>query len=301
MHESHVTILMATYNGESFLVEQLNSIINQTHKNWTIIASDDGSNDNTVSILKKYGLEIHHSQRQGFAANFLSLISKARTDSSYYAFADQDDVWDINKLSRALTKLSSIPKGTPALYCGRTHLVDKNLMNQGYSTLFKKAPSFKNALVQSIAGGNTMVLNSEALALLKQTPNYNSIVAHDWWAYLLISGAGGSVHYDDTPYIHYRQHHGNLAGSNVSWLARLHRIRMLFKGQLKDWIDLNNNNLLAISHLLTPENKLILDHFQEIRRSRFIFKPIKMALCGIYRQTFYEQIGLITGAFFNKI
>ena len=300
MYKSCVSILLATYNGELHLKEQLDSIIQKTHKHWTIIASDDGSSDRTISILKEYKVQVYNGPHQGFAANFLSLIMETDTDSDYYAFADQDDVWDLNKLNRAIAWLDTIPKDIPTLYCGRTHFVDEQLTSIGYSTLFKKNPGFKNALTQNIGGGNTMVFNKAALMLLRQTKNHNDIVSHDWWAYLLVSGAGGEVYYDVQPYIFYRQHNANLVGGNSNWLARMHRIGMLFKGRLKQWISLNNKSLFALSHLLTTENKLTLEQFEIARRSWLGLRLIKLMQLGIYRQTTFGQLGLMIGALFNK-
>lgn len=301
MHEPLVTILLATYDGEHYLKEQLDSIIQQTHKNWTILASDDGSRDRTLSILNEYNVVIQKGPSKGFAANFLSLIINANSNSDYYAFADQDDVWEASKLKHALTLLDAVPKNIPALYCGRTYLVDENLSYLGCSPLFKKKPSFKNALAQNIGGGNTMIFNQAALTLLRQTNNHNPIVSHDWWAYLLISGSGGTVYYDPTPRLYYRQHMTNLVGGNSNWLARFYRVRMLFKGRLKNWVTLNNNHLLEISHVLTPENKQILAKFELARQSWFGLRLIKIMKLGIHRQTIFGQLGFLVGLLFNKI
>lgn len=300
-HKPLVSILIATCNGETYLKEQLDSITQQTHEHWTIIASDDGSTDGTVPILKQYNATVYNGPHQGFAANFLSLITKAETDSDYYAFADQDDVWDPNKLTRALAWLETVPKDVPALYSGRTHLVDEQLMSIGYSPLFKRKPCFKHALAQTIGGGNTMVFNKAALTLLRQTTNHSDIVSHDWWTYLLVSGSGGEVFYDVQPYVHYRQHASNLVGSNSTWRTKLYRMQLLFKGQLKQWINLNNKSLLAVSYLLTPENKLTLEQFEIARQSCFSLRLIKILRLGIYRQTLFGQLGFMVGALFNKI
>lgn len=300
MDEPRVSILLATYNGEKYLEEQLDSIFNQTHKNHIVLASDDGSNDRTISIMKRYNLTIFNSPRKGFAANFLSLIAQANEDSSYYAYADQDDVWDSNKLSRAIDLLAMIPQGIPALYCGRTHLVDEGLISQGNSPLFKKKPGFKNALVQNIAGGNTMVFNAAAFSLLRNTLN-ECVVSHDWWTYLLITGAGGRVIYDSIPFIHYRQHRANLVGANIALTSRLHRIRKLFAGQFRSWINLNNQGLRNVSHLLTSENKQILEQFDRARHSGFIGRLIKIKKIGLYRQTLLGQLALTLALIFNKI
>lgn len=301
LQEPLVTILIATYNGELYLSEQLDSIFQQTHKNWTIVASDDDSSDLTISILKQYKIKIYKGPRQGAAANFLSLVTKIGFNSDYYAFADQDDVWKPNKLARALAWLKIFPQERPALYCGRTQLVDKKLQNLGHSPLFKKNPSFKNALTQSIGGGNTMVFNKAAFALLRQTKNYCHVVAHDWWAYLLISGAGGEVYYDPEPYLFYRQHFSNVTGSNSDVQARFYRMLMFLKGRIKSWINSNTSHLLALAHLLTPENNEVLEQFLNARRSWFGLRLIKIIQLGIYRQTVSGQLGLMAGAMFNKI
>lgn len=281
--------------------EQLNSILQQTHVHLNIVASDDGSTDRTLDILKQYLLEIHQGPRQGVAANFLSLIDKVDEKSDYYAFADQDDVWLQDKLQRAIELFETVDQTQPVLYCGRTLLVDDHLNPIGHSPLFQKPTGFLNALVQNIGGGNTMVFNKAALKLLRRTENKHLVVAHDWWTYLLISGGGGQVFYDTNPFIYYRQHGKNVVGSNNSWLARLHRIRMLFKGRLKSWITQNTMNLREVSDLLTIEHRQALEAFEKARRSWLIPRYLKIRQLGIYRQTYFGQLGLMIGVIFNKI
>ena len=105
----HICILMSTYNGEKFINEQLQSIENQTHKNWRVVISDDGSSDNTIAIAKqfqeKWGnnrLEIRTGPQQGFCLNFLSMACDTNIKADLYAFSDQDDVWMKEKLERAI-------------------------------------------------------------------------------------------------------------------------------------------------------------------------------------------------------
>ncbi|MDX2346887.1 MAG: glycosyltransferase family 2 protein [Legionella sp.] len=299
-NKQHVTILLATYNGERHIKEQLNSITKQTHPYITTIASDDGSTDKTLDILQDYSIKTHKGPEQGFAANFFNLIEQADKTSDYYAFCDQDDVWDPNKIERAVNWFATINPHTAALYCTRTLLVDEQLNPLGHSPLFKKTPHFLNALVQNVGGGNTMVFNQAACKLICQTGKHHDLFAHDWWAYLLISGAGGPVFYDPTPSLRYRQHQGNLIGNNLSWRARYGRIRMLFQGNLKAWITQNNKNLLAVSHLLTPEHRQQLETF-ELSRHRGLFRRVFSILrLGIHRQTKLTQIGLLVGTVFNK-
>lgn len=231
-----VAILLCTYHGQHYLAEQLDSFAAQTHRHWEVWASDDGSVDDTHSILLGYQqnwpsgrLSIHNGPAEGFAANFLSLTCKASIEADYYAYSDQDDVWEVDKLERAVNWLQTVPEDIPALYCSRTRLVDANNNEIGVSPLFTKPPSFANALMQNIGGGNTMVFNNAARNLLREAGENIPIITHDWWAYMVVTGCGGQVFYDTEPTLRYCQHNGNLVGMNATWPARFKRIRMLFK------------------------------------------------------------------------
>jgi glycosyltransferase involved in cell wall biosynthesis len=107
-----VAILMGTKNGQRFLAEQLDSLIAQTHQNWVLIASDDGSTDDTLRILKAYQakwpegkLIIKEGPKRGFCTNFQSMACDPSIRADYYAFCDQDDVWLPTKLDVALTNI----------------------------------------------------------------------------------------------------------------------------------------------------------------------------------------------------
>lgn len=196
--QPRVAILLCTYHGQHYLAEQLESFAAQSHKNWEVWASDDGSQDETHAILKAHQekwpegrLSIHFGPAEGFAANFLSLTCKASIEADYYAYSDQDDVWEADKLERAVRWLETIPPNMPALYCGRTRLVDADNNEIGLSPLFSKLPSFANALMQNIGGGNTMVFNNAARALLREAGEDTPVITHDWWAYMVVSGCGG--------------------------------------------------------------------------------------------------------------
>ena len=303
-----VAILLCTYHGQRYLTDQLESFAKQSYHNWEVWASDDGSQDDTHNILETYRdkwgsdrLSIHFGPEEGFAANFLSLTCRAQIQADCYAYSDQDDIWKTHKLQRAVDLLSSVPNNVPALYCSRTRLVDDKNQHIGYSPLFSKPPSFANALMQNVGGGNTMVFNDAARKLLCEAGEDVDVVTHDWWAYLVVSGCGGSVFYDATPSVRYRQHDGNLVGTNSSWSARFVRLRMLFKGRFRTWIDKNIQALQKIRSKLTPENQHILDQFMTTRQQWLIPRLIGLRRSGIYRQTFLGNLGLIAAALFKKI
>ena len=304
----NVAILLCTMQGQHCLCEQLDSILSQSHASWAIWASDDGSDDDTPAILDNYQSRLGKSRlsicpgpAKGYVTNFLSLTCNANITADYYAYADQDDIWEADKLARALEWLQTVPSHVPALYCARTRNVDANNQDIGFSPVFSKPPSFANALVQSIGGGNTMVFNNAACRLLHRAGADVQVVSHDWWAYLVVSGCGGKVFYDHRPTVRYRQHDSNLIGTNNNWTARLVRAGMLFQGRFIGWSDKNIAALQRIRMHLTPENQRRLDEFSKARGSGLFARLAGMKRSGVYRQTLLGNLGLIAAVVFNKI
>ncbi len=305
--EPCIAVLLCTKDGDRFLDEQIKSIRTQDHQNLRLIASDDGSVDNTRNILNTHRLSwdkgsftIKSGPQRGYAANFLSLVCCQEIKADYYAFADQDDIWESDKLSRAISKLEAVPNGTPALYCSRTRLIEKNGAEIGHTPLYRRPPSFANSLVQSIGSGNTMVFNHAARIILSQVGQI-PIASHDWWAYSLITGVGGTIIYDPYPGVRYRQHDGNVLGASPGWRATWLRIRLILRGRFQNWNTLNISALQQTRELLTPESKKILDTYTDARSRWLIPRTLGLWRSGVYRQTLISSIGLITAALLNKI
>jgi glycosyltransferase involved in cell wall biosynthesis len=303
-----VAILMCTCQGEQFLLGQLDSIKSQRHKNWTVWVSDDSSIDNTRPILEEYRsrwgverLSIVCGPSAGFAANFRSLTCSTEIDADFFAWADQDDIWEPDKLSRALAWLQSVPADVPSLYGTRTLLTDEGNRPIGLSPLFTRPPSFANALVQSIAGGNTMVFNRAARALLMEANSQGRALPPDWLAYLVVTGCGGRVHYDPWPSVRYRQHGGNLSGSNISLQGRWRRLRLLLAGQFAEWIDANLESLARVRHRMPEPNRRVLDAFIGARRQPMLRRLRGFRRAGIHRQTALGNIGLTVAALLNRL
>jgi glycosyltransferase involved in cell wall biosynthesis len=290
------------------LPEQLDSLVSQLHANWAVWVSDDGSTDATRSVLERFlgelgtqRLSILPGPTTGFVANFLSLACNPRISADYYAFADQDDVWEEDKLARALAWLETIPSHVPALHCGRTRTVDAANKEIGLSPLFPKTPVFANALVQSIAGANTMVFNEAARQLLCVAGKDVAPVSHDWWLYQLVTGCGGQVCYDPHPAVRYRQHEGNLVGTNNTWPARFVRMRMLLRGGLRDWSELNVAALQRMRPHLTPHSLRCFDEFCKARYSSLLPRLLAMRRSTVHRQTLLGNLALIAASLLKKI
>lgn len=220
-----VDILVACYNGEHFLRELLNSLINQTYKDFNIIVRDDGSTDDTLMILNEYKTFypdkitlVEGAPSKSAKNNFFELMN--HTDADYVMFCDQDDVWLENKVELALSKMREAEKAykstTPILCHTDLKVVDQNLnmINPSFFRMQKfdiSKVSLNRALVQNIVTGCTTMINKPLLELAKGT-NSDNIIMHDWWLFLIAS-AFGIVEVVNTPTILYRQHENNQLGA----------------------------------------------------------------------------------------
>ena len=301
-----VTVLLATRNGARHLAAQLNSIATQA--DWgriDLIASDDGSSDATLTLLaeaaakwRRGRFEVVTGPGRGFAENFRSLLQRA-VATPFVAFSDQDDIWLPSKLSVSAAALGTAT--SPALYCGRTLLVSAEDREIGHSPLFTRPVGFANALVQSIAGANTMVLNRAGFELVSQAATRSGFVSHDWLCYQIVSGAGGRVIYDPVPQVRYRQHGENLVGANTGWRARLDRLRQAWGGRFVDWNDRNVATLRQVEELLTPEARGRLAAFDAARHGALQHRLRTLGQSGVYRQTLGGQISLWAAAVLGKL
>jgi glycosyltransferase involved in cell wall biosynthesis len=224
---SSVAILLSVHNGERFLLQQLDSLVAQTCRSWTLFWRDDGSSDDSTPILHRFSTAqgsgrtcFAGSGWLGVARSYLSLLATASTSSAaFFAFADQDDVWCADKLARGLAAFEGVPADTPAIYCARQVLVDAELHKLGESPVLRRAGGFPAALTQNIATGCTVIVNRAAAALvLSTTPPEGTL--HDWWCYLVVAAAGGRVLTDARTVVLYRQHAGNVIGAPAGILRR---------------------------------------------------------------------------------
>lgn len=230
MNASVVTIVLATYNGERYLPEQLASLAAQSRRPDRIVLRDDGSVDGTVGIVRAWArlnnveLQQVHGSRLGPALSFLSALKAARP-SDLYMFCDQDDVWLPEKIARAIAAVRCANDAAPALYATRLEVVDANL-NRLATSKCPSALSFASAACESVLTGCTMAFNAPFRELLTSAlPRY--CVMHDWWCYLVATGSSGTeLHFDAVPTMLYRQHNQNALGAGPNGLRKVQaRIR----------------------------------------------------------------------------
>ncbi|MGB0660449.1 MAG: glycosyltransferase family 2 protein [Mangrovicoccus sp.] len=301
----NVRILLATYNGARYLPQQLQSFAQQTHRDWQIFASDDGSTDQTMDILRQFRgpqeqvVTLQQGPRQGFAANFLSLLCADNLTTGWCALSDQDDVWLPHRLENGLALLRDIPDDRPALACARTQLVSPDLTPIRLSHSFDRF-SFGNALVQNVVAGNTILLNPAAHALIRKA-GQQPVPYHDWWIYQLICGAAGVIRYDPIPALLYRQHLENIQGENRSLAARLSRARGFGSGKWTKWFHANLVGLRRNASLLTPEHQSRLQSFDRIGTGSPLSRLRAAKALKAHRQTPFETASLYLGAAYGLI
>ena len=306
-----VACLLAFYNGGKYIKEQLQSILNQKKLNFTItiFISDDLSKEQLpklkdLKLINNDDCEILYRRSKknfGYTINFLYSLQSLNDNFDYYCFADQDDIWNKDKIYKSLQILGGYPEKKPSLYFGRTNYYNEDCsIKIGSSLLFKRSPSFKNAIIQNMAGGNTMVFNKVAKKIIASFGDY-APASHDWWSYQIISGVGGNIFYDCEPSLKYRQHKSNTIGSNNELKDKLKRIKKIFSNELKDW---NDKNIIALEnqqHLLKENNRLILENFKLARKTFLLKRLFLFYSTGIYRQKKTGDVGFFLALLFNKI
>ena len=291
-----MTIALCTCNGMPWLPAQLDSLLAQGHKDWTLWVGDDGSSDGTLDCLAAFAAahpgrlaRIVAGPRRGSAANFLSLLCHPDFPPGPVALCDQDDVWLPEKLGRAEAALRGAGEA-PAVWAARYLFCDEALAHRRPSTLWPRPPSFGNALVQNILSGHTLTLNAAALRLVRQA-GVQDVPHHDWWIYQLMTGAGARVLQEPEPMLLYRQHGTNTVGAQRGLRARLSRLDWLFDGTYRGW---NRRHLAALGRArgsLSAPAAAVLDRWAgaETRMER-------LRLClrlGLHRQSRAETLALM--------
>lgn len=304
-----VHILLATYNGARFLQEQLNSIAEQSHSNWTLTVSDDGSSDETCAMIGEFSKKVLQPVRLikgpglGSTENFFHLLHEVLTADAndLFAFCDQDDVWHETKLARAVQWHASLGHQRASLYCGKTHYVDEGLRPLGVSPSLSRLPCFSNALVQNIASGNTMVMNAPLRSgLLMVKPAHS--VWHDWTTYLVVTAMGGDVGFDEVPGVLYRQHSANVVGSNHGFMAQLKRLGPVWAGRYKRWTDKNLESMRDIGPVMSAEAADCMGSFERMRTASSALERIRMFRnSSVRRQGLASNASLLFALVINRV
>lgn len=233
-----IAVLMSTYNGEVYLKEQIESILELNRSYFgkqaddyalnefemDLWVRDDGSTDSTIKILNEYQcynlLKWYGGDNIGAAKSFIDLV-KHCPGYDYYAFADQDDRWMSDKLSSAINLLEREQKEIPLLYASNAWMVDENLVPLGL--MYPCRPKTDYKLVSCSCGllGCTMVFNSSLAKYIQSHNIPENMVMHDYYLTLLCVLLDGMIVYDDSAHIQYRQHENNVCGISYSFTKKI--------------------------------------------------------------------------------
>ena len=242
-----VYILLATFNGEKYLAEQLDSLNEQTYTSWRLWVHDDNSTDSTVSIIRNYKNLFPEKicfiddeiSTGGAKQNFSYLLDSIDSNFDYLMFCDQDDVWLENKIQLTLDRMNEIEnKGNyPTLIHTDLKVVDENLclISDSFFSYQHINPMwsrhFNSSIVQNSVTGCTVMLNKKAVEISSPIPSL--AIMHDWWILLQVLKFKGVVDFLNEPTILYRQHLNNDVGAKgFSLLGVLIKINNIKKYSL---------------------------------------------------------------------
>lgn len=279
-----IDILMATYNGEKYLVEQLDSIINQTYRNWNLLIRDDNSTDKTLEIIQDYQKKDNRIKllkdnkgNLGIVKNFEELLKNS--ESEFIMFSDQDDIWIENKLDAYLKTAEKI-KTKGFLLHSDAVLFNKNKSDASIRTFISKKAEKKgleNTFFNYFVQGATILISKEIKNFILPFPK--EAYLHDRYIHL-ISELFFERIFVNKALIYYRQHGDNQIGAKNT-------IRELLS---KRYFDERDRQLIKIIYnkygsLLTDDKKKLIEEYfkiTDIRKSRFIrFFMLKKAKIDI--------------------
>lgn len=287
-----VQVLMGVHNGAPYLPAQLKSLAAQRAVRWQLTCADDNSTDDSVDVVRAFArrhpgrVQIHAGPRRGFAANYMSLLARLSVDEGPVALADQDDVWLPGKLGRAICALDRVLPGVPALYTAQRWVWGPALGITRRENRRIGVPAFRNALIENIAPGNTIVLNTAAASLARRAAALvDGVFAHDWWLYQLITGAGGRVICDPARVVLYRQHSCNAIGAGQGALGFATRKLAVMRGTYRARLTAQTAGLTACRAFLHPSALSDLDRFIAARGHRATGRLYAMAELRPYRQS----------------
>ena len=261
-----LAILMSTYNGEKYIREQIDSILEQkTDIPFDLIIRDDGSKDSTLQILESYrekgSLTYYTGSNLGAAKGFIQLL-RDNPGYDFYAYADQDDVWNPGKLEKGLQAVMG--QDGPAIYCTNAALVDDQLNSLGRNT-HREMPTYNLISVLCLAccaQGCTSVFNN-ALAKVIQDHNVPEVfIMHDSLVTCLCALIDGKIIYDHEPSMQYRMHGSNVFGMVTAKQSLVRVIKSRWKEiTTKPKVSMYTqarNILHTYADVISPENQAVL-------------------------------------------
>lgn len=266
-----ITIIMAVYNGQEYIREQLESLKDQTYTEWRLVIRDDRSSDKTAEIVKKFSDEVEqevifkvNEKPSGSAKNNFALLINDAKESDYVMLCDQDDIWKKDKIEITFNKMKQAEerygRDFPLLVHGDVEVIDENgninadsMFEMSHINADSKLPQI---LIQNHVTGCTMMCNKKLIAGISEYASSEYIIMHDYLAALYAS-VFGKIEVIKKPLLSYRQHSGNSVGAKnnnnpVYLLKRLANGRKSYKeametsrNQVKFFVEIYREELAA--------------------------------------------------------
>lgn len=277
--EEKIDVLLATYNGEKYLEEQIESILNQTYKNINLIISDDNSKDGTRELLEKYKnkderIKVYYQEQNlGYVKNFEFLLKQVQSD--YYMLSDQDDVWLLEKIEKSMQTLK---EQNADLVFGDLEVVDENLNTIYHSfgdfmllnrKINKCINTYEVNYLYNCVTGCTLLSKKKFLEKILPIPNNSKYLIHDYWIALIVA-LNGKLAYMPEKYIKYRQHGNNQVGTDkISHkFNKLDQVRELFinvkLGIFGPYVENNERFPNEVQEI----NKQALEYFEMVQKKK---------------------------------
>lgn len=319
-----VLVLLCSYNGADWLAAQLDSIAAQQGCSWALWISDDGSTDASLAVIEAFrarhpghDIRLLQGPRQelgqggsggGAAQNFLWLLCHPDLPlgpQSHVALCDQDDIWLPHKLARGLARLraeadaASSSIAGPLIYGAQSWHIDSAGRRIGKSRRPRRPVLLQNAVVQNMVSGHSLMLNPAALALARQAGRPAGIAFQDWWLSFLVLACGGRAVIDTAEVLLYRQHGRNVMGAPGGMVAALLRLRLLFGGRYRRWLNANLAGLQAAAMRPDP-----VQPSPEAARILAALLPAQSPLARlrqVWRLRLYRQGALGTALFYAAV
>lgn len=295
-----IAVLMSTYNGEKYLREQIDSILAQKDIDVALMIRDDGSSDGTVKVLKEYGdkLTLVKGANLGFRKSFMWLLDNA-PEADYYAFADQDDVWEKDKLIAAVKKIEAEDGEIPLMYTSALTCVDEQLNYLRKQEFPGLKFDFYSEVVRHRFAGCTYVMNRKLKEVCQGASGIDELVyGHDGFVCVMCWLSGGKIIYDQESHINFRRHGDNVSVDGMGLKRRI-KNEFAFLGSRKNYkLHLFQVIWKYYKDAIVDEYKPVVEQIVNYRkgftnRMRFAFD--KRLDCGITQANVLFRLSIVLG------
>lgn len=300
-HSNQIAVMMATFNGERYVKQQIDSILSQQNVTLDLFLRDDGSNDQTLDIVKKYVSEneniflIESHERLGAAGSFLELMNAVPTHYDYFAFADQDDIWLPNKLVKCREKLEAFgPDEIGIAYCNYRYIDEDGSPLSANVAVCDTETSWKTAVIENPAAGFSILMNRSCLIAARlPKEKHKHVRMHDFWVHQVAFLLGRTEHVQEC-LVDYRIHFSNTVGIKKDYL-RLNTYRRVLRNynalqkQLSLFLErfhgeISNTLQTYIEGFLVSRNGSVWSRLRLLVQGRFWFGS---GLAGASRKVFF--------------